>query len=60
MAHKTYSEKKAYWRRAAHDWQDWSATVNLSNEALLFFQAIFESIGRRYGLLREYRQDGII
>lgn len=55
-----YNAKKAYWRRAAIDWREWAATVNMSNEALLMFQAIFESIGHRYGLLREYRENGIL
>lgn len=59
MTRKQYNNKKAYWRRAAQDWQEWAATVNLSYEELLNFQDIFETAGRKYGLLREFRENCI-
>lgn len=57
---KTYAERKAAAREQAIDWQYWAAEQNLSYGELADYQSHFEQIGRRYGLLGEFRENAII
>ena len=57
---KTYQQKKNEIRQQAIEWQN-----NVSNKALhwssVFWGAVyFEQKGRRYGLLTEFKENGII
>jgi hypothetical protein len=57
---KTYQEKQAEAREQAITWQLESAGNNYSYAELCDFYAHFEKLGRRYGLLKEFRTEGII
>ncbi len=57
---KTYQQLKQAAREAAIDWQDWQAEQNLSYGELAVWQDHFEKLGRRYGLIREFRENAII
>lgn len=55
-----YQELKAQIRQKAIDWQaSWEAN-NYSYGELSFYQNYFEKLGKRYGLLREFRENAII
>lgn len=56
---KTYQQLKQAAREAAIDWQDWQAEQNLSYGELADWQEHFEKLGRRYGLLKEFRENAI-
>ena len=56
---KTYQEKKEAARQEAIDWQYWASEQNLSYGELADYAAHFERLGRRYGLLQEFRENAI-
>ncbi len=47
-------------RQTAIEWQANFPNHDYSLGELLYFQGIFEKYGKRYGLLREFRENGII
>ena len=55
----TYATKKAVARQEAIDWQDGLFRDNRSYEEMREAAEHFEKLGRRYGLLREFRENGI-
>ena len=57
---KTYQERKAEARQAAIDWQMDSTEQNYSYGELYEFRTHFEQLAKRYGLLKEFRENGII
>ena len=57
---KTYAEKKAEIRDKAIQWQYDFADRVISWGELAEETAEFERLGRRYGLLTEFRENGII
>ena len=54
-----YALRKADVREQAIDWQLDFANHNYSYGELAYFQDYFEKLGRRYGLLREFRENAI-
>ena len=56
----TYAEKKNRARELAIDWRLDFDNHNYSWGELTYFQEYFERLGRRYGLLGEFRENGII
>lgn len=54
-----YQKRKEAARQEAIDWQIEAAELNLSYEGLAIATAHFEKLGRRHGLLREFRENGI-
>ena len=54
-----YREGKEKARQKAIDWQIEDGDFPYSYEGLLMVQAYFYKLGRRYGLLREFRENGI-
>lgn len=59
---KTYADRKENARQLAIDFQnceDGSADINLSYRELSYIQSFFEHVGKRYGLLREFRENAI-
>lgn len=60
MANMTYQQKKEAARQEAIDWQYEAAEQNLSYGELADAQEHFEGLGRRYGLLQEFRENCII
>lgn len=59
MAKKSYQDMKEQVRQEAIDWQDEAAEMNLSYGELADALARFERLGRRYGLLQEFRENAI-
>ena len=59
MAKKSYQEMKEQVRQEAIDWQDEASEQNLSYGELAEAAEHFEKLGRRYGLLQEFRENGI-
>lgn len=56
----TYKEKKAKIREEAIQWQIQSAERDYSYSELASVQNYFEKQGKKYGLTREFRENGII
>lgn len=56
----TYAARKERARQEAIDWQDWQAEQSLSYGELADATAHFEALGRRYGLIQEFRENAII
>lgn len=57
---RTYADIKAELRQRAIDWQNSSVFHDYSYGELAIIQDYFERKGKRYGLLREFRENGII
>ena len=55
----TYASNKAVARQEAIDWQNDFCNHNYSYGELAEFGEHFEKLGRRYGLLKEFRENGI-
>lgn len=60
MVYMNYIKRKEKARNKAIDWQADFCNHNYSWSELADFSAYFEKLGRRYGLLREFRENGII
>lgn len=56
---RTYSDMKDAARNLAIDWQSDVASVTMSYQTLADWQQVFSDLGRRYGLMREFRDNGI-
>lgn len=54
-----YQIEKAKAREKAIEWQREAAERSMSWGELAEYQAYFEDIGKRYGLLTEFRENGI-
>ena len=59
-AKKTYAERKAEAESVAIEWQHNYSDVQLSYGELCYYADYFTRIGKRYGLLKEFRENGII
>ena len=55
----TYQEKKKKARETAIEWQERLVEQSISYGELVIAQSVFEQLGRRYGLLTEFRENGI-
>ena len=55
----TYEIKKEMVRQKAIDWKNDFCNHNYSYGELAEFGYYFEKLGRRYGLLKEFRENGI-
>jgi len=53
---KTKEEARQY----AIEWQGWARVQDLSYGELAEWAEEFRAIGRRFGLLREFKENGII
>lgn len=56
----SYREKKAKAREEAIRWQQDFAKHNYSMSELAEFGAYFEKLGKKYGLTKEFKENGII
>ena len=54
-----YAEKKEAARQEAIDWMNEEAELALSWEGVTLAAEYFEKLGRRYGLLKEFRENGV-
>ena len=59
MTKNTYQENKKAARNEAIEWQFTTAQEPMYWSELAEWQEHFERLGRRYGLLREFRENGI-
>lgn len=57
---KTYQERKEIARQEAIDWQIDFGNHNYSWGEIAQFSNHFYKCGKRYGLLKEFRENGII
>ena len=57
---KTYQQRKEAVRQEAIDWQCGTAGTDMSWQDIITVTARFERLGRRYGLIGEFRENGII
>lgn len=57
---KTYQSKRAILRDFAINWQSEFSSLIYSWGNLADWGAFFEEYGKKYGLLREFRENGII
>lgn len=57
---KTYQEKKAEARQLAIDWQNDFENHKYFWSELAYYTDYFTRLGKRYGLLEEFRENGII
>ena len=55
----TYETRKEMARQEAIDWQNDFCNHNYSYGELAEFGCHFEKLGKRYGLLKEFRENGI-
>ena len=59
MTNNTYQENKKAARQEAIEWQNWASEVSMSWGECAYWNEHFERLGRRYGLLREFHENGI-
>ena len=55
----TYAERKANARQKAIDWQLEDSDYHYSYEGLSIVCDFFYKLGKRFGLLKEFRENGI-
>ena len=55
-----YTIKRKQYIEFAQRWSSWSKTVDLSEEELLGISKFFSSVGKRFGLITEFRELGVI
>lgn len=56
----TYKEQKQRARELAQTWQLDFANNNYSYEEIGNFTDYFTKLGKRYGLLKEFRENGVL
>lgn len=56
----TYEEKKADVREKAINFQQAFSEYDFSYSEIIEYQDYFQKQGKRYGLLKEFRENGII
>lgn len=59
MANNKYQAAKEKVRHEAMAWQNDFSNNNYSYEEIAHFTTHFEQLGKKYGLLREFRENGI-
>ena len=57
---KTYADKRDVLRAFAQEWQSRTADFAYDYRTFAGFGSFFEEYGKKYGLLREFRENGII
>jgi hypothetical protein len=55
-----YSGRKEMYRDMVTRWSKWAKTANLTAEQRRGIALFFKSIGRRFGLINEFRDIGVI
>ena len=60
MKKSYYALRKADVRETAIEWQADFCNHNYSYGELAYFSDCFTRLGKRYGLIREFRENGII
>lgn len=60
MLQNNYQEKKAQVREQAIEWQNDFSNNNYSHGELNYFYEYFLRMAKRYGLVREFKENGIV
>lgn len=60
MVKKTYAERKAEAQAMAIEWQLTFSDHSYSMYELMEFGEYFSNLAKRYGLIREFKENGII
>lgn len=55
-----YSSRKGFYRELAAKWSRWSKTVELTEFESAGISKFFKQIAKRFGLITEFREMGII
>ena len=55
-----YSARKNFYRELAERWCSWAATANLTDAEITGISKFFYGLARRFGLISEFREMGII
>lgn len=55
-----YQNKKQRIRNMAISWQQDISNNSYSYEEFILFQDMFKRLGRRFGLLKEFKENGIL
>lgn len=55
-----YGTRKVMYRDLAIRWAKWAATSNLTERELEGVSMFFKSIAKRFGLIKEFREIGVI
>lgn len=55
-----YNTRQRMYKEFAGNWKRWSNTANLSETEVEGISKFFKSIGRRFGLLNEFKEIGVI
>ena len=55
-----YSARKTFYREMAERWSKWAATAKLTETELEGISKFFWSLARRFGLINEFRELGVI
>jgi hypothetical protein len=55
-----YSVRKEMYREMAERWKRWSSTMNLTEAETYGVSLFFYQIARRFGLISEFRELGVI
>ena len=56
----TYLERKAQLADFACEWQWWQSEQSLYMSEVAFWADLFRKLGKRYGLIKEFKENGII
>lgn len=60
MPNKIYAQEKERIRQKAIEYQQWFGERDMSYDEIVVYQNYFEKQGKRYGLLKEFRENGIL
>ena len=55
-----YSARKIFYRELAEKWSKWAATAQLTETEIIGISKFFFGLARRFGLISEFREMGII
>jgi hypothetical protein len=55
-----YNVRQVMYREMAARWSKWAATAKLTSDQRHGMTLFFKSIGRRFGLINEFRELGVI
>ena len=55
-----YSDRKRMYRNMATAWSAWADSASLSSVETIGMAKFFSSIARRFGLINEFREIGVI
>jgi hypothetical protein len=56
----TVIKNKQEARNLAIDWQNWQSEQSLSYGEVTNFQTYFKNLGKRFGLIREFKENAIV